>query len=242
MSGVQVSAIGLGAMPLSLAGRPDEATAIKVIHAALDAGMTLIDTADVYCLDDGDLGHNERLIARALRDWPRRAEVLVATKGGMERPDGTWTVNAQPEHLRAACERSLRALGVEAIGLYQLHAPDPTVPFEESVGALAELQRQGKVLHVGLSNVAVPAIDLARTVVQVASVQNRCTRSSAAPSSTARWPTARGTRSPSCPTAPSAGTAATRALPRTATCGRSPGGSARRRTRSRWPGCSPRRR
>ncbi len=174
MSGVQVSAIGLGAMPLSLAGRPDEATAIKVIHAALDAGMTLIDTADVYCLDDGDLGHNERLIARALRDWPRRAEVLVATKGGMERPDGTWTVNAQPEHLRAACERSLRALGVEAIGLYQLHAPDPTVPFEESVGALAELQRQGKVLHVGLSNVAVPAIDLARTVVQVASVQNRC--------------------------------------------------------------------
>jgi aryl-alcohol dehydrogenase-like predicted oxidoreductase len=173
-SGRAVSAIGLGAMPLSLAGRPDEPQAIRVIHAALDAGLTLIDTADSYCLDDDDLGHNERLIGRALRDWRRREEVLVATKGGLERPGGDWTVNGRPEHLRRACERSLQALGVERIELYQLHGPDPAVPFEESVGALAELQRAGKIHHVGLSNVNVAQIELARTVVQVVSVQNRC--------------------------------------------------------------------
>ena len=169
-----MSAIGLGAMPLSLAGRPDEPQAVRVIHAALDAGMTLIDTADSYCLDDSDLGHNEALIAGALRDWPRRDEVLVATKGGLERPGGSWTVNGRPEHLRQACERSLKALAVERIELYQLHAPDPAVPYEESVGALAELQRAGKIRHVGLSNVGVSHIEQARTVVQVVSVQNRC--------------------------------------------------------------------
>src|SRR5262249_44841006 len=112
-TGIRVSAVGLGAMPLSLAGRPSESDAVRVIHAALDAGITLIDTADVYCLDHRDIGHNEQLVARALREWsgPRR-EILVATKGGLERPRGDWTVNAHPKHLKKACEASLKALGV----------------------------------------------------------------------------------------------------------------------------------
>src|SRR5690606_23709592 len=134
--------IGLGGMPLSIQGRPDEAQAIAVIHAALDAGITFIDTADAYCLDDGEIGHNERLIAKALAAWPS-ARVVVATKGGLERPGGRWETNGRPEHLRAACERSLAALGVEQIELYQLHAPDSAVPFAESVGALADLRREG---------------------------------------------------------------------------------------------------
>lgn len=172
-SGISVSCIGLGGMPLSIQGRPDEAHAIAVIHAALDAGITFIDTADVYCLDDEDIGHNERLIAKALAAWPS-AQAVVATKGGLERPGGRWETNGRPEHLRRACERSLAALGVEHIELYQLHAPDPAVPFAESVGALADLRREGKIRHVGLSNVDVPQIREAMDIVPVASVQNRC--------------------------------------------------------------------
>jgi aryl-alcohol dehydrogenase-like predicted oxidoreductase len=175
-TGRSVGQIGLGAMPLSLARRPDEATALRVIHAALELGVTLIDTADVYCEGEGDLGHNERLIARALRELPQgaRAAVVVATKGGLERPGGDWVSNGRPEHLRVACEASLRALGVERIELYQLHAPDPGVPFAESVGALAELQREGKVHHLGLSNVGLRELELAEAQIEVASVQNRC--------------------------------------------------------------------
>lgn len=167
---LKVSAIGLGGMPLSIQGRPDEAQGVAVIHAALDAGVTFIDTADVYCLDDDDIGHNERLIARALAG---RAAV-VATKGGLERPDGSWVVNGKPDHLKRACDRSLAALGVQTIDLYQLHAPDPDVPYEDSIGALADLQRAGKIRHIGLSNVDVPQIEAARRQVEVVSVQNRC--------------------------------------------------------------------
>ena len=172
-TGLEVSCIGLGGMPLSIQGRPDEAQGVAVIHAALDAGVTFIDTADVYCVDDGDIGHNERLIARALRERPS-ARVVVATKGGLERPGGAWTNNGRPEHLRAACERSLRALGVEAIDIYQLHAPDPEVPLADSVGALADLQRAGKIRYIGLSNVDVAQIRAAQAVAPVVSVQNRC--------------------------------------------------------------------
>jgi aryl-alcohol dehydrogenase-like predicted oxidoreductase len=172
LGGVRVSAIGLGAMQLSLAGRPDEARSIRTIHAALEAGITLIDTADAYCLDDSEVGHNERLVAKALAAWPGGDGVLVATKGGHTRPGGSWTVDGRPEHLRRACDASLRALGVDAIGLYQFHRPDPTVPFTESVGALAELQAAGKVRMVGLSNVSVEQIEQARRLVDVASVQN----------------------------------------------------------------------
>lgn len=173
--GLEVSEIGLGGMPMSLAGRPPEAQSIEVIHAALEGGTTLIDTADVYCVDDGDIGHNERLIAKALGSWSGdRDRVLVATKGGLRRPHGDWVTDAGPERLREACEASLRALRVERIALYQLHAPDPDVPFEESVGELARLRAEGKIAHVGLSNVNAAQIDVARATVPIASVQNRC--------------------------------------------------------------------
>jgi aryl-alcohol dehydrogenase-like predicted oxidoreductase len=173
LGGLQVSAIGLGEMPMSLAGRPDEAQSIRTIHAALDAGVTLIDTADAYCIDQTEVGHGERLVAKALAAWPGdRDRVLVATKGGHTREGGEWNLDGRPEHLRQACEASLRALGVEAIGLYQFHRPDPKVPFAESVGAVAELKAAGKVRLVGLSNVSVDQIRQARQLVQVASVQN----------------------------------------------------------------------
>ena len=173
LGGLQVSAIGLGEMPMSLAGRPDEAQSVRTIHAALDAGVTLIDTADAYCIDESEVGHGERLVAGALSAWPGdRDRVLVATKGGHTREGGEWHLDGRPEHLRQACEASLRALGVEAIGLYQFHRPDPKVPFAESVGAMAELKAAGKVRLVGLSNVSVDQIKQARQLVQVASVQN----------------------------------------------------------------------
>lgn len=169
-TGESIPVIGFGGMPLSIQGRPDEAQGIRVLHAAIDAGMTLIDTADVYCLDDDDIGHNERLIAKALRE---REGVRVATKAGIRRPRGAWTNDATPEHIREACEQSLRALGTERIWLYQLHAPDPKVKFEKSVEAFAELQREGKFEHFGLSNVSVEQIEKARSILPVQSVQNR---------------------------------------------------------------------
>jgi aryl-alcohol dehydrogenase-like predicted oxidoreductase len=169
-----VPVVGYGGMHLSLQERPPERESIEVIRAALDAGVRLIDTADVYCRDEWDLGHNERLVAEALRGWRGpRDDVLVATKGGLTRPGGRWENDGRPEHLRAACDRSLRALGIERIALYQLHAPDPAVPFEESIGALADLRRAGKIRWVGLSNVSVPQIRSAEAIVPVASVQNR---------------------------------------------------------------------
>jgi aryl-alcohol dehydrogenase-like predicted oxidoreductase len=161
-------------MHLSIQDRPDEAQGIRVIHAALDAGVTLIDTADVYCLDESDLGHNERLVARALNSWGgNRDEITVATKGGLTRPGGRWVNDGRPEHLRNACERSLAALEVERIDLYQLHAPDPRIPLADSIAALADLQRDGKIRWVGLSNVSVPQIWEAESVAPVTSVQNR---------------------------------------------------------------------
>lgn len=162
-------------MPLSTQGRPpSERDAIRVLHAALDAGITLIDTADVYCLDDDDIGHNERTIAKALATWDGDPDtIIVATKGGMTRPAGRWERDARPEHLHAACDRSLAALGVDRIDLYQLHAPDPKVPFADSVGALAELQDAGKILWIGLSNVTVDEIEAARSMVEIVTVQNR---------------------------------------------------------------------
>ena len=173
LGGLKVGAVGLGEMPMSLAGRPDEARAVRTIHAALDAGVTLIDTADAYCLDESEVGHGERLVAKALAAWSGdRDRVLVATKGGHTRKGGEWGLDGRPEHLRQACEASLRALGVDAIGLYQFHRPDPKVPFAESVGAMAELKAAGKVRLVGLSNVSVDQIRQARQLVEVASVQN----------------------------------------------------------------------
>lgn len=169
-----VSAIGFGGMPLSIAGRPSEDQAIRAVHAALDAGITLIDTADVYCLDDNDIGHNERLIARALKQWPGKKDgIVLATKGGLTRPGGGWERVRDPAHLRQACDRSLKALGVDRIDLYQLHAPMPGTSIAQSAEVLAELKRAGKVRWVGLSNVSVSEIEQARGIVEVVTVQNR---------------------------------------------------------------------
>ena len=175
---VTVSAIGLGGMPMSIEGRPDEDRSIATIHAALDAGVTLIDTADAYLLNPGETGHNERLIAKALASYPGdTSDVLVATKGGHLRPgDGSWTVDGSPAHLREAAEASLKALGIEAIGLYQFHRPDPKVPYAESVGVLKELLDAGKIRMAGISNATIEQIDIAREVLgegNLASVQNQ---------------------------------------------------------------------
>lgn len=169
-----VTAVSFGAMPLSTTGRPDETQGLEVLHAVFDAGITLVDTADVYCHDDTDLGHNERLVAKALASWGGpREQIIVATKGGLSRPQGTWEIDGHPASLRRACERSLTALRTERIDLYQLHRPDPMVPYEDTIGALAELQREGKIRWIGLSNVTVRQIETARKQIEVVTVQNR---------------------------------------------------------------------
>jgi aryl-alcohol dehydrogenase-like predicted oxidoreductase len=169
-----VTAVSFGAMPLSIAGRPDEAQSLAVLYAVFDAGITLVDTADVYCLDDTDLGHNERLLAKALDSWSGpREQVIVATKGGLRRPQGAWETDGHPASLRRACERSLTALRTDRIDLYQLHSPDPMVPFDDTIGALAELQGEGKIRWIGLSNVTVRQIETARKQIEVVAVQNR---------------------------------------------------------------------
>jgi aryl-alcohol dehydrogenase-like predicted oxidoreductase len=167
----QVFPIGLGGMPLSLKGRPDEDQAIRTIHAALDAGINLIDTADAYAYDENDVGHNERLIAKALRG--RRDGVIVATKGGHTRRGQAWEVDGRPEYIRAACEASLRALETDVIDLYQYHRPDPTVPYAETMGAFRELQEEGKVRWVGVSNANAEQLEETMGIVDLVSVQNQ---------------------------------------------------------------------
>ncbi|MFJ1596116.1 aldo/keto reductase [Streptomyces sp. NPDC088261] len=173
---VDVSAIGLGGMPMSIEGRPDETRSVATVHAALDAGVTLIDTADAYHLHADEVGHNESLIAKALASHDRGGDVLVATKGGHLRPgDGSWTLNGSPEYLRAACDASLRRLGVEAIGLYQFHRPDPKVPYAESVGAIRDLLDAGKIQQAGISNADPEMIRQANDILggRLVSVQNQ---------------------------------------------------------------------
>ncbi len=172
-----VSAIGLGGMPMSIEGRPDEARSVATIHAALDAGVTLIDTADAYHLLADEVGHNEELIAAALRSYGGdTSDVLVATKGGHLRPgDGTWTQDGRPEYLKEAAKASAKRLGVEAIGLYQFHRPDPRVPYAESVGAIRDLLDEGVIELAGISNANVEQIDLANEILggRLVSVQNQ---------------------------------------------------------------------
>jgi aryl-alcohol dehydrogenase-like predicted oxidoreductase len=173
----EVSAIGLGSMPMSIEGRPDEQRSIRTIHAALDSGITLIDTADAYQLHADEVGHSEMLIARALATYGGdTSSVLVATKGGHLRPgDGSWTVNGSPEYLKRAAEASLKRLGVDAIGLYQFHRPDPAVPYAESVGALRDLLDAGTIKMAGISNASPNQIREANEILggQLASVQNQ---------------------------------------------------------------------
>ncbi|WP_309054542.1 aldo/keto reductase [Streptomyces sp.] len=174
---VRVGAVGLGTMPLSIEGRPDEARAFATVHAALDAGVTLLDTADSYHPPGGDPGEGEVLVARALAAYGGNTDdVLVATKGGRGRTDdGGWTVDGRPGHLRRAAQASARRLGGGAIGLYQLHKPDPAVPYAESLGAIRELLDAGTVRLAGISNVDTGQILLAREILgdRLVSVQNR---------------------------------------------------------------------
>jgi len=159
-------------MRLSTEPDRDETRATAVLHAALDAGVTLLDTADAYCWTDDDRGHNERLIASALSSWPGdRSTIVVATKGGVTRPGGRWVSNGRAKHLAAAVEDSCRALGVGRIDLYQLHAPDPRVPLATSVRALADLKGQGLIESLGLCNVTVSQIEEARRIVDLDSIQ-----------------------------------------------------------------------
>ena len=174
---VGVGAIGLGAMPLSTKeDRPSPEDAQAVVHAALDAGVTLVDTADAYARDEAEFGHNEELVAAALASHGGSTDsVLVATKGGHTRRGSDWELDGSPAYLRRACEASLRRLGVEAIGLYQFHRPDPATPWEESMGALRSLFDDGLVRMVGISNADIPQIESARAICgdALVSVQNQ---------------------------------------------------------------------
>jgi aryl-alcohol dehydrogenase-like predicted oxidoreductase len=173
-SGIAVQPIGLGGMPLSISGRPDEAQAYAVVKAFVDAGGDFIDTANVYCLDDGDIGHNERLFAGALRRLGKQDAVTVATKGGLRRPKGQWLTDGRPAFLRASCEMSLKDLQVDVITLYQLHAVDTAVGLADSLGELLRLRQEGKILHIGLSNVDTRQLEQALGLAPIVSVQNRC--------------------------------------------------------------------
>ena len=172
-----VSAIGLGGMPLSIEGRPDRERALRTVHAALDEGVTFIDTADAYHLHADEVGHNEELIAEALRTWGGDASsVLVATKGGHLRPgDGSWTLNGSPDYLKAAAKESARRLGVDQIGLYQFHRPDPNVPYADSVGAIRDLLDEGLIAQAGISNANPEQIRQAQEILggRLVSVQNQ---------------------------------------------------------------------
>jgi pyridoxine 4-dehydrogenase len=168
---MRVPRIGFGAMRITGDGiwgepaNPDEAR--RVLLRAVDLGVRFIDTADSYGPEV-----SENLIYRTLHPYPEG--LVIATKGGIVRPDkGTWERDGRPEHLRAACEASLRRLHLERIDLYQLHAIDPRVPLEDSIGELARLQQAGKIRHIGVSNFSMPELERARRLVKVVSVQNR---------------------------------------------------------------------
>ena len=168
---LEVRRLGYGAMRLcgpSILGWPDDReNALNVLRRAVELGVNLVDTADSYGPEV-----NELQVAEALH--PYKEGLVIATKGGLVRTGpGPWPSDARPEHLREACEASLRRLRLERIDLYQLHAPDPKVPFEESVGELARLRDEGKIRHVGLSNVTVDELHRAQEIVPVVSVQNR---------------------------------------------------------------------
>lgn len=171
---IEVSAIGLGAMPLSLGDRPDEKQAHSVIQAFIEHGGNFIDTANVYCIDESEIGHNERLIEKILSNVQQKHNVYVATKGGIKRNGDDWITDGNPKFLRQSCEKSLLDLKTDSIFLYQLHAPDPEIPLTDSIGEFAKLKEEGKIQHIGLSNVTVEHIQLALSITEILSIQNRC--------------------------------------------------------------------
>jgi len=168
-----VSAIGLGGMPMSVRATNDEAKGIDTIRTAVEHGVTLIDTADAYCQGESDFGHNEELIARALDGVD--ADVLVATKGGHTRFGGGWNLDGRPEYLLQAARASAQRLGVEQIGLYQFHRPDPSVAYEDSIGALRTLLDDGLIARAGISNADPGQIRQAHDILGdgLVSVQNQ---------------------------------------------------------------------
>lgn len=172
---LEVSAIGFGAMHLSLAGRPPEAQGLDVLHRVLDLGVTFIDTADAYCRDEDDKHHNEHIVRKALATYAGDTDqVVVATKGGCMRPGGRWTSNGNPEHLRQTIRESHAALGGDRpITLWQHHAIDPNYTIETSLAPVREAVRDGLIRYVGVSNYSVEQIRRARDVVEVVSVQNQ---------------------------------------------------------------------
>lgn len=174
-TGVTISAIGLGGMPMSLSSRPPESQAIAVIHQALALGVTLIDTADSYCQDESDKHHNERLIAKALQEYKGDiSQITVATKGGLMRPNGNWTRNGNPDHLRETIRTSFEALGgSKPIDIWQYHAPDPDYTIKEALTPTKEAISKGLIRFVGVSNFSVEQIKQARDVVEIVSVQNQ---------------------------------------------------------------------
>src|ERR1700733_4880580 len=168
---LRVTRLGYGAMRITgkgVWGEPaDRAEAVRVLRRAVELGINFIDTADSY-----GPGVSEEIVAEALHPYP--ADLVIATKGGFDRPGpGKWIENGKPEHLRSACEGSLRRLRLGRIDLYQLHRIDPKVPPEDQLGALKELQTEGKIKHVGLSEVSVRQIQSAQKIVPIVSVQNR---------------------------------------------------------------------
>jgi pyridoxine 4-dehydrogenase len=167
--GPTVRRLGFGAMRLTgrgVWGPPDEDEAIALLRRVVDRGVNLIDTADSYGPDV-----SESLIAKALFPYP--SDLVIASKGGFIRPGpGHWVADGRPEHLRQACEGSLKRLRLERIDLYQLHTIDHQVPIEESIGALVELQRQGKINHIGVSNISVNELSRAQKIAKIVSVQN----------------------------------------------------------------------
>jgi aryl-alcohol dehydrogenase-like predicted oxidoreductase len=170
-----VAAVGLGGAPIALRPViPDERSAIRMVHAALDAGVTFLDTADVYSPHLGR-GYSESVFGRAVRTWAAGPDdVLIATKGGKYwGDDGRVRVNGRPEYLARACDASLRALGTDVIGLYHFHEPDPAVPYEDSIGTLIDLRTAGKIRQIGISNAGVDLIRRAAALTPLASVQNR---------------------------------------------------------------------
>jgi aryl-alcohol dehydrogenase-like predicted oxidoreductase len=170
----EISAIGLGAMPMSVREHNDEERSLATLRRAVELGVTLVDTADAYAPDAPSFGHNERLVARALRELGAD-HVLVATKGGHTRSGTDWGLDGSPEYLRRACLASLERLGVERIDLYQHHRPDPGVPYDETVGGLAALLDEGLVAAVGLSNANPDQIRLAHRILGdgLVAVQNQ---------------------------------------------------------------------
>jgi len=225
-----VRRLGFGAMRITgpgIWGEPaDHDEAIATLRRAVELGVNFVDTADSY----GPFV-SERLIAEALH--PYAEDLVIATKGGMTRSGPSrWGTDGRPQHLRAACDESLQRLRLEQIPLYQFHRPDPTVPFEDSVGMLAELKNEGKVRHIGLSNVTETQLDQAMRLTPIVSVQNRYSpadRSSEAivdrceSESPRSCPGGRSSREQSAATPPSSGWRKSTARPR---------------TRSRWHGCS----